>query len=160
MNAKLTFSAPAILAAYEAAVNKGLGLVVLKMQIELRKMLNRKGSGRVYRGGLAGKGMYRQRSAGGEPPSPDTGTLRNSAQVARSIVTTDKGKSITHTMFGFRVGIDQSVTLPLLLERGSSRMAARPFVAPTIDIVRPMAVQIIDEQLEICSRSLRTQGAL
>lgn len=74
-------------------IKAGMGQATERIALEFRsaavRMLSRAGSGRMYRGGRKGKGMKRRRSAPGEPPAVDTGTLRRSVQTARTSPTVE-----------------------------------------------------------------------
>jgi hypothetical protein len=80
MSASHNFSAADIISANIEGIERGLKIVMIELQMELRIRLGQVGTGVGYYGGQKGKGYFRTRSAPGEPPSIDTGTLRNSVQ--------------------------------------------------------------------------------
>ena len=148
MSASHNFSAADIISANIEGIYKGLGISMLELQTELRIILSRTGSGAGYFGGSKGKGSYRTRSAPGEPPAVDTGTLRNSVQSVPQRVDGTGMMSIVLT--GLVAGVDKDARIPRWLEYGTpnGRMKARPFIAPSIDVVRPTVANTIGYQMQ------------
>lgn len=146
MSASHNFSARQIIAANIEGIERGLGIAMIELQSELRKMLSKKGGGVGYIGGRKGKGSYRTRSAPSQPPAVDTGTLRNSVQSKPQSVA---GKGMTSIVLtGLVAGVNKDARIPRWLEYGTSRMAARPFIAPSIAIVRPNVAKTISYQMQ------------
>ncbi len=85
-----------------------------------------KPSGERYMRGYSGKRKkkikYHIASAPGEPPAVDTGHLRNS--ISSQLVTTSSKFAEAEMAVGAEYG--------LALEKGTSRMQPRPFVAPSV----------------------------
>ena len=144
-----------------AALSDGTLAVMVKLQNEIVQMLGRPGTGRLY--GLVEGGRRRRISAGaasnvsaggnlrsagfhrasapGEPPAADTGNLRKNVTIAKpqAVSKTDaSGKSI-----GWFFGI--GVIYARALEYGfpKRKLAPRPYVAPSIDKVRPEAKKMM-----------------
>ena len=97
-----------------------------------------RGNGKRSFANLGDAGLHRA-SAPGQPPTVRTGRLRRSIQMARPS-RTQKGAAK-----GWRI------TLRLLyapyLEDGTKRMEARPFVKPTLNLMRPRARGIIADRI-------------
>ena len=89
---------------------------------EVKEMLSKPGTGRVYKSRRARGGHILHRaSVPGQPPAPDTGTLRRS--IARRI------KVIAGQVYGYvgtKLGYGEN------LEYGTERVAARPFLRPVV----------------------------
>lgn len=90
----------------------------LVLEREIKLQLSHPGTGRIYKR----RSISHQASAPGEPPAPDTGSLRN---------------SIGHEAVGdvLRVGSAMAV-VPEALEFGTQRIAPRPFMRPALEIAR------------------------
>lgn len=146
MSASHNFSASDIMAANMQGIERGLKIVMLELQTEMRKTLSKVGSGVGYFGGVKGKGSYRTRSAPGQPPAVDTGTLRNSVQTKPQYIPSTGMTSIVLT--GLVAGVNKDARIPRWLEYGTSRMAARPFIVPSLDAVRPNAASTIGDQMQ------------
>lgn len=97
----------------EAAAEKGLKTALARGEAVLRAdILSRPGSGRVY-------GKHRA-SAPGEPPAPDTGSLRNKTQADPTIRSDGEdlvGRIVANTEYA------------AALELGTERMAPRPYLS-------------------------------
>ena len=146
MSASHNFSASDIMAANMQGIERGLRIVMIELQTEMRKTLSKVGSGVGYFGGVKGKGSYRTRSAPGEPPAVDTGTLRNSVQSKPKYIPSTGMTSIVLT--GLVAGVHKDARIPRWLEFGTMRMAARPFIVPSLDAVRPNAASTIGDQMQ------------
>ncbi len=146
MSASHNFSASDIMAANMQGIERGLRIVMIELQTEMRKTLSKVGSGVGYFGGVKGKGSYRTRSAPGQPPAVDTGTLRNSVQSKPKYIPSTGMTSIVLT--GLVAGVHKDARIPRWLEYGTMRMAARPFIVPSLDAVRPNAAKTIGDQME------------
>ena len=89
---------------------------------EVKEMLSKPGTGRVYKSRRTRSGhILHTASVPGQPPAPDTGTLR------RSI--TKRIKVIAGTVYGYvgtKLGYGED------LEYGTRRVAARPFLRPVV----------------------------
>jgi hypothetical protein len=148
MSASHNFSAADIMAANIEGIERGLKIAMIELQRELRERLSKKGSGAGYFGGSKGKGSFRTRSAPGEPPAVDTGTLRNSVQSKPQYIAGTGMTSIVLT--GLVAGVNKDARIPRWLEYGTpnGRMKARPFIAPSIDVVRPTVANTIGDQMQ------------
>lgn len=78
---------------------------------------------KISRGGRSGNpysvgGKSAQRSAPGEPPKSDTGRLVNSIRHTHSFLTATVGTEVNYAGY---------------LEYGTSKMAARPYLEPTLE---------------------------
>jgi HK97 gp10 family phage protein len=82
-----------------------------------------KPSGRSYK---RGKSRVHIASAAGQPPAVDFGHLRNS--ITSQLLTTSKTSAEAEMAVGAEYG--------LALEKGTSRMQPRPFVAPSIQAAK------------------------
>jgi len=86
-------------------------------------VLNRAGTGKLYRGGLKSLGMQRRRSARGYPPAVDTGALRRSV--------TDRAPYKVNTEKVIRRGIIGIKKYGFMLDRGTRRVKPRPWIEPS-----------------------------
>ena len=146
MSASHNFSAADIMSANIEGIERGLKIVMVELQIELREKLSQVGSGAGYFGGSKGKGYFRTRSAPGEPPAVDTGTLRNSVQSKPQYIPGTGMTSIVLT--GLVAGVNKDARIPRWLEYGTSRMKARPFIAPSLEVIRPSVAGTISDQMQ------------
>ena len=146
MSASHNFSAADIMSANIEGIERGLKIVMVELQIELREKLSQVGSGAGYFGGSKGKGYFRTRSAPGEPPAVDTGTLRNSVQSKPQYVAGTGMTSIV--LAGLVAGVNKDARIPRWLEYGTSRMKARPFIAPSLEVIRPSVAGPISDQMQ------------
>ena len=148
MSASHNFSAADIMDANIRGIERGLKIVMVELQIELREKLSQVGSGAGYFGGSKGKGYFRTRSAPGEPPAVDTGTLRNSVQSKPQYIAGTGMTSIVLT--GLVAGVNKDARIPRWLEYGtpSGRMKARPFIAPSLEAIRPSVAGTIGDQMQ------------
>lgn len=80
-------------------------------------ILNQPGTGRVYTRG----GVKHQASAPGQPPAPDTTNLRTSTNADPALK--EDGQDIVGSIVA-------ATNYAEALERGTERMAARPFLGP------------------------------
>ena len=156
MSASHNFSAADIISANIEGIQRGLNIAMIELQTELRITLSKKGTGVAYRGGKKGKGSYRRRSAPGEPPAVDTGTLRNSVQSKPQYVAGTGMTSIVLT--GLVAGVNKDARIPRWLEYGtpSGRMKARPFIAPSLEAIRPSVAGTISDQMQQSIKRMRT----
>ena len=146
MSASHNFSAADIISANIAGIERGLKIAMVELQTELRVRLSKKGSGAGYFGGAKKLGFFRTRSAPSEPPAVDTGTLRQSTQVKPQYV---PGTGMTTLVLaGLVAGVNKDARVPRWLEYGTKRMKARPFIAPSLDVVRKDAAKNIGEQMQ------------
>lgn len=117
----------------ESQLRERAGLAVRKaaFDIEAGAKQSMKGpkSGATYKRGS----KSHQASAPGEAPAIDTGNLVNSIQ-------TD--------VQGLRAEVGTAVEYALYLEYGTSKMAARPFLGPAAEAVRPSLIQAMESLLE------------
>ena len=146
MSASHNFSAADIIDANIRGIERGLKIVMVELQIELREKLSQVGSGAGYFGGSKGKGYFRTRSAPGEPPAVDTGTLRNSVQSKPQYVAGTGMTSIV--LAGLVAGVNKDARIPRWLEEGTKYMKARPFIAPSLEVIRPSVAGTISDQMK------------
>jgi len=156
MSASHNFSAADIISANIEGIERGLKIAMVQLQTELRVTLSKKGSGAGYFGGSKGKGSYRTRSAPGEPPAVDTGTLRNSVQSKPQYIAGTGMTSIVLT--GLVAGVNKDARIPRWLEYGTSRMKARPFIAPSLAVVRPSVAATISDQMQRSIKRMQTRA--
>ena len=156
MSASHNFSAADIMAANIAGIERGLKIAMIQLQTELRITLSKKGSGAGYLGGSKGKGSYRTRSAPGQPPAVDTGTLRNSVQSKPQYIAGTGMTSIVLT--GLVAGVNKDARIPRWLEYGTSRMKARPFIAPSLKAIRPSVAGTISDQMQRSIKRMQTRA--
>ena len=146
MSASHNFSAADIMAANIEGIERGLKIIMVELQYNLREKLSQMGTGAGYFGGAKKLGFYRTRSAPGEPPAVDTGTLRQSTQVKPQYVA---GTGMTSLVLaGLVAGVNNDARVPRWLEYGTKRMKARPFIAPSLEVVRKDAAKNIGEQMQ------------
>ena len=156
MSASHNFSAADIMAANIAGIERGLKIAMIQLQKELRITLSKKGSGAGYFGGSKGKGYFRTRSAPGQPPAVDTGTLRNSVQSKPQYIAGTGMTSIVLT--GLVAGVNKDARIPRWLEYGTSRMKARPFIAPSLEAIRPSVAGTISDQMKRSIKRMQTRA--
>ena len=146
MSASHNFSAADIISANIEGIERGLKIAMIQLQTELRITLSGMGHGVGYFGGAKGKGSFRTRSAPGQPPAVDTGTLRNSVQSKPQYIAGTGMTSIVLT--GLVAGVNKDARIPRWLEYGTSRMKARPFIAPSLEAIRPSVAGTISDQMK------------
>ena len=146
MSASHNFSAADIISANIEGIERGLKIAMVQLQTELRITLSGMGHGVGYFGGAKGKGSFRTRSAPGQPPAVDTGTLRNSVQSKPQYIAGTGMTSIVLT--GLVAGVNKDARIPRWLEYGTSRMKARPFIAPSLEAIRPSVAGTISDQMK------------
>ena len=156
MSASHNFSAADIMAANIEGIERGLKIAMVQLQTELRITLSKKGSGAGYFGGSKGKGYFRTRSAPGQPPAVDTGTLRNSVQSKPQYIAGTGMTSIVLT--GLVAGVYKDARIPRWLEYGTSRMKARPFIAPSLKVIRPSVAGTISDQMQRSIKRMQTRA--
>ncbi len=101
----------------DQAVGKDLTRRCMQVAAVAKRTLSQHGQGRVYQRG----GRTHQASAPGQPPAVDTGQLRASVDIGLGV--DDLG------LFGI---VGTPLVKGLWLETGTSRMAARPWLRPSI----------------------------
>ena len=157
MSASHNFSAAEIMSANIEGIQRGLNIAMVALQRELRITLSKKGTGVGYFGGKKGKGSYRRRSAPFNPPAVDTGTLRNSVQTAT--VENRSGRNfVSVVMYGLVAGVNKDARIPGWLEGATRYMHHRPFIAPSIKVVKPKVVDIIELQMDKAIKRMRTRA--
>ena len=156
MSASHNFSAADIMAANIEGIERGLKIAMIELQREMRERLSKKGSGAGYFGGSKGKGYFRTRSAPGQPPAVDTGTLRNSVQSKPQYIAGTGMTSIVLT--GLVAGVYKDARIPRWLEYGTSRMKARPFIAPSLKVIRPSVAGTISDQMQRSIKRMQTRA--
>ena len=116
--AKVTVDLGALSGVADAAAERGLQTALLVGQRRLQAdILNRQGEGRASK---RGKKAQHRASAPGAPPAPDTGSLRARTQ-ADQVIARDGdalvGRIVANTNYAEA------------LEKGTERIAARPFMS-------------------------------
>ena len=156
MSASHNFSAADIMSANIEGIERGLKIVMVELQMELRIRLGQVGTGAGYFGGAKDKGYFRTRSAPGEPPAVDTGTLRNSVQSKPQYIPGTGMTSIVLT--GLVAGVNKDARIPRWLEYGTRYMHERPFAAPSIKVVKPKVVGIIEFEMGKAIKTMPTRA--
>ena len=157
MSASHNFSAAEIMAAHIKGIQRGLNVAMTKLQREMRLTLNKKGTGVGYIGGKKGKGSYRRRSAPFQPPAQDTSHLINSVQT--SVFRNETGRDFVSVfMTGLVAGKDKDARIPRWLEYGTRYMHERPFAAPSIKVVKPKVVGMIEQQMQLAIKRMQTRA--
>ena len=156
MSASHNFSAADIMSANIEGIQRGLNISMVALQRELREKLSQMGTGAGYFGGAKKLGFFRTRSAPGEPPAVDTGTLRNSVQSKPQYVAGTGMTSIV--LAGLVAGVNKDARIPRWLEYGTSRMKARPFIAPSLEVIRPSVAGTISDQMQRSIKRMQTRA--
>ena len=156
MSASHNFSAADIISANIEGIERGLKIAMIQLQTELRITLSGMGHGVGYFGGAKGKGSFRTRSAPGQPPAADTGTLRNSVQSKPQYVAGTGMTSIV--LAGLVAGVNKDARIPRWLEEGTKYMKARPFIAPSLEAIRPSVAGTISDQMQRSIKRMRTRA--
>ena len=157
MSASHNFSAADIMSANIEGIQRGLNVAMTALQKEMRITLNKKGTGVAYRGGKKGKGSFRRRSAPFQPPAQDTSHLINSVQT--SVFRNESGKDFVSVfMTGLVAGKDKDARIPRWLEYGTRYMHERPFAAPSIKVVKPKVVGMIEQQMQRAIKRMQTRA--
>jgi hypothetical protein len=161
-----SFDAQALEDAIRDATTVALDKIAIDLQAEIRIILSRPGTGRVYRVAkgrrrgrtLRERGFYRA-SAPGQPPAVRTGLLRNSWAVGRRDNVMDRSRQRDRRRPSLRLG--SAVTYAALLETGTVRMAARPYVEPVVTEYvkrgRPQK-RIADQITKVLAQAFRPRG--
>ena len=156
MSASHNFSAADIISANIEGIERGLKIAMIQLQTELRITLSGMGHGVGYFGGAKGKGSFRTRSAPGQPPAADTGTLRNSVQSKPQYVAGTGMTSIV--LAGLVAGVNKDARIPRWLEEGTKYMKARPFIAPSLEVIRPSVAGTISDQMQRSIKRMQTRA--
>ena len=156
MSASHNFSAADIMSANIEGIQRGLNISMVALQRELREKLSQMGTGAGYFGGAKKLGFYRTRSAPGEPPAVDTGTLRNSVQSKPQYVAGTGMTSIV--LAGLVAGVNKDARIPRWLEEGTKYMKARPFIAPSLEVIRPSVAGTISDQMQRSIKRMQTRA--
>ena len=162
MSYKITYSLPPDVAIEKAVENirkqvkrrtylaanelRNSALIVLRGQRHGRRY-KIPGTYRRQRDKVTGKmrnGRYYTASAPGEPPAVRTGTFRNSWQVSQGEVKELFGSYIARIESDARTD-DGRYLLGEILEDGTSRMAARPYVEKTLEHAEKKIVRIYSQ---------------
>jgi hypothetical protein len=131
---------------FNQAIREGLAGSQVILSSSIQKMLSKPGTGRLYRvnkgrgkraRNLRESGFHRA-SAPGQPPAVNTNRLRGSWSIAIK-----SGKDLLpgyntriirgKGMLGYEMG--SSVVYAPMLEYGTRRMKARPYIKPTLPLV-------------------------
>lgn len=119
-------------AEYERRAKKAINLGVMLFEREVKKELQKPGTGRLYkRRRRRGRGQFHRASAPGHPPASDMGRLR--ASITRLV---------ERELLAWVGQVGTDVKYGAHLEFGTSRMAARPFMLTTLESIRPQLLVI------------------
>lgn len=129
---------------------QGLSAVYVAFGRRLRTRLSTRGTGRIYRvakGSSKGRNLrargYHRASSPGAPPAPLTGYLRSSwsVKVARipdnGLNDATQYLTVEHSPGRAFIEFGSKVPYAVFLERGTARMARRPYLEPTIALMKP-----------------------
>ena len=133
----------AVRKALDDALVEGMAAATLRASRVVRTLLSQPGTGRVYRiskGRKTGRNRrekgFHVASAPGRPPAPNTKRLANSwiVQVAGSRISSKSDSIATITQSDRRVVLEfgSRVEYAPMLEYGTSRMKARPYLKPAM----------------------------
>ena len=138
----------AVMAALDEALVEGMNASALAASRLVRRTLSQPGTGRVYRIGkgrksgrnLRAQGLHRA-SAPGRPPAVNTNRLRSSWTVDSvtgfGSTITASGNSVTIYRDGKSIVLEYGsrVEYAPMLEYGTRRMKARPYLKPTLPVL-------------------------
>ena len=120
------------------ATQDGIGLAADYLQLQMKNMLSKKGSGQIY---IKPSGRQHQASAPGEPPAVDTGHYRRSIQIDVSQLRTPQAIA--------RVG--SNVMYGRMLEFGHGGVLPRPHWIPLLRTkqhkVRELIFKVIQKRI-------------
>lgn len=133
MSATYKFNADEIYAVQYAAIGRALNKAVIDVQRALMDELSKDGTGRMYR--INKSGTMHQASAAGEAPAVRTGHLRQTVAVSTVIRKNDPN------MITMRLTEFAPYAAPL--ERGTSKMGARPWITPVLNNYKPILTPLI-----------------
>lgn len=129
-----------------AALHAGmLGAINLMVADAKRAVARGPKTGRIYMKGK-NRSIKHQASAPGEPPATDTGRLVNSIVGDAKVV----GKQVQ----GF---LEARTSYAGYLEFGTRRMAARPFMTPSVMKNRDRAIALMRDAVQRKASSFRTK---
>jgi len=154
---KVSIDLEAIAKAVDAAAIEGLNAVQVLFSSTVRKVLSQPGTGRIYRIGKGKKSGRNLRARGfhraiapGRPPAVDTNRLRASWIIASGTIapgTSQRWKYgyLTASRTPDRVVLvyGSSVVYARRLELGGGRIAARPYLKPSLNVVGPKAEKVM-----------------
>lgn len=120
-------------------VSRSLDTIAIELQSTMRRMLSKAGTGRQYRKhkgrgrrarNMREKGIH-VASRPGQPPAADTGLLRNSWAVGGRDNALDRSRQRDRRRPTLSLG--SAVVYAEWLDTGTAKMAARPYIQPSID---------------------------
>ena len=134
MASKVTFNSAKIEGLLKNAAAKSLDLVAIAFQKRIRQMLSKAGSGTKY------SGSDYKSSDDGEPPTVQTGNLRNSwvASSRKKVF----GRRKVKVLINQGVSFGEAAKYAYWLEYGTRNMLPRPFVLPTVHRMRRVAPRV------------------
>lgn len=111
-------------------LNDSIKLAALEIRNTVVKKIS-KGtrSGRVYKR----RGISHQAAGAGEPPKTDTGRLVASVRTDFGFLTADIGSDVVYALFQ---------------EKGTRKMAAHPYLQPSLDETEPKITEIFNNALK------------
>jgi len=141
---------PQIVTRLDEALDRGILAWQLILLKNIRKRLSQKGTGVGYRGGTKRKGMARRRSRPGEPPAVDSNRLRASWSLTAEPwrkrrksgieqVQNDRGTPGPRRAFV----LGSRVKYAPYLEYGTTRMAPRPYLRPSVADAQTVMLEAI-----------------
>jgi len=147
MSVKHNVNAAHLQAHIALALQQSANNLMLQYQSNLKKTLSIAGTGKAYRGGNKSKGSLRRRSVPGAPPAIDTGELRRSVQTAPKL-TSKTSKLVRFVILGVK-------EYGFMLDAGTRRIAARPWIARSADPVRAVGQSVVTRYLQRAIRPYR-----
>ena len=137
MSATYTFNAQEIYDIHYVAIYRGLKRFIVIIQNDLRDKLSQEGTGRQYV--INKSGTVHTASAPGEPPAVNTGLLRNSVATAPVVEKTSRDE--------IEMRLTDFAPYGATLERGTSKMAARPWVKPVLNDRKPELKSFLEKSI-------------
>lgn len=138
MSATYTFNAQEIYDIHYVAIYRGLKRFIVIIQNDLRDKLSQEGTGRQYV--INKSGTVHTASAPGEPPAVNTGLLRNSVATAPVVEKTSRDE--------IEMRLTDFAPYGATLERGTSKMAARPWVEPVLNDRKPELKSFLEKSIK------------
>ena len=147
MKARHNFNSAHFAQHIAADLQRSANTLILMYQKNLKNTLSIAGTGKLYRGGRQGKGSLRRRSVPGAPPAVDTGELRRSVQT-KPTLTSKRSSLIRFVIAGVK-------KYGFMLDAGTRRIGARPWIARSADPVRRVAASVVSRNLNKAIRNYR-----
>jgi hypothetical protein len=151
---------PAVRKALDDALVEGMVASTLGASRLIRKTLSQPGTGRIYRiskGRKSGRNLrakgFHQASAAGRPPAVNTNRLRQSwtvSQVGGKGLSGNADLDAMIRQYPDRVVLEYGSRVPYasMLEYGTNRMKARPYVKPTIPYIASIVPKLFKAAIQ------------